>query len=99
MPRTAGCEGLGDAGAVAVVDGFEEFDVRGCHPVAGAAQMPGGCPVTSPTPAALESFCPLAIAGTDPTMDPVQVNKRAKLVFNRIPDACPVNSGYPAQPE
>lgn len=36
--------------------------------------------------AAPESSCPLAVNGTDPTMDGIQVKKDTKPVFHRIPD-------------
>lgn len=75
-----------DAGVVTVPDGLERRDAGGRHPQAGTAQLLGGGPVTSLSPAVLESSCPLAIAETDPTMDRVQVKTRAKPISNRNPD-------------
>jgi hypothetical protein len=40
----------------------------------------------SVSPAVPESSCPLAITGTDPTMDAVQVKKDANCISDRIPD-------------
>jgi hypothetical protein len=70
-------------------DGPEQRDAGGRHPQAGTARLLGGGPVTSLSPAVLESSCPLAIAGTDPTMDRVQVKKRARPISNRNPDVHP----------
>lgn len=75
-----------DVEVVTVPDGLEQRDACSRHPQAGTAQRLGGGPVTSLSPAVLESSCPLAIAGTDPTMDRVQVNKPAKPISNRNPD-------------
>ncbi|GAA1879210.1 hypothetical protein GCM10009753_03040 [Streptantibioticus ferralitis] len=74
-----------DAEAVTVPDGLEQHAAGGLHPQAGTAQLLGGGPVTSLSPAVLESSRPLAIAGTDPTMDRIQVKKHAKPISNRSP--------------
>jgi hypothetical protein len=81
-----------DAEVVTVPDGLEQRDAGGRHPQAGTAHFLGGGPVTFLSPAVLESSCPLAIAGTDPTMDRVQVKKSAKPISNQNPDVLPVNS-------
>ncbi|EDY62981.1 conserved hypothetical protein [Streptomyces pristinaespiralis ATCC 25486] len=48
----------------------------------------GGGPVMSQSPAVLEVPAPLADAGTDPTMDAVQVKKFARFISHRVPDTC-----------
>jgi hypothetical protein len=73
-------------GARVTVPGLEQRDAGGRHPPADTAQLVGGGPVTSLSHPVLESSCPLAIAGTDPTMDRVQVKKRAMPISNRNPD-------------
>lgn len=64
------------------LDGLGRRAPGGRHPQAGAEQFVGGGPITSVSPAVPEFSCPLAIAGTDPTMDGVQVKKQTKRILN-----------------
>ncbi|GHJ36911.1 hypothetical protein Sm713_25200 [Streptomyces sp. TS71-3] len=73
-------------GAAGVPDAFGWHGARGCHLEAWTAQCHGDGPDTSLSPAILESSCPLAIAGSDLTMDRVQVKKSAKPYLNWNPD-------------
>lgn len=75
-----------DAEAVTLPDGDGQRDAGGRHPQACTAQLPGGSPVMSLVSCRTGVSCPLAIAGTDPTMDRVQVKKLAEPISNRNPD-------------
>jgi len=66
-----------DAEVIAVPVCHEQRDTGGPHAQAGTVRLLGNDPVMAQSPAVSESTALLAVTGTDPTMDGVQVKKLA----------------------